>query len=35
MEREIEQMPNTFEALEPKELINMVCKFMPFVFPKV
>jgi hypothetical protein len=35
MQNEIEKLPETLEALEPKERINVVCKLMPFVFPKV
>ncbi len=35
MQTEIEKLPETLEALEPKERINIVCKLMPFVFPKV
>jgi len=35
MQKEIERLPETLEALEPKERINVICKLMPFVFPKV
>lgn len=35
MQREFEKLPETLEALEPKERINIVCKLMPYVFPKV
>ena len=35
MKKEIERLPNTLEALDPKERINILCKLMPFVFPKV
>jgi hypothetical protein len=35
MQKEIEKLPETLEALEPKERLNVVCKLMPFVFPKV
>ena len=35
MQEEIEKLPETLEALEPKERINIVCKLMPYVFPKV
>jgi hypothetical protein len=35
MQNEIEKLPKTLEALEPKERINVVCKLMPYVFPKV
>lgn len=35
MQKEIEKLPETLEALEPKERINILCKLMPFIFPKV
>lgn len=35
MQKEIQKLPETLEALEPKERINVVCKLMPYVFPKV
>lgn len=35
MQKEIEKLPETLEALEPKERLNIVCRLMPFVFPKV
>lgn len=35
MQKEIEKLPATLEALEPKERLNVVCKLMPYVFPKV
>ncbi len=35
MQKEIEKLPETLEALDPKERINIVCKLMPYVFPKV
>lgn len=35
MQKEIERLPETLEALDPKERINVICKLMPFVFPKV
>lgn len=35
MQKEIEKLPETLEALEPKERINVVCKLMPYVFPRV
>lgn len=35
MQTEIENLPETLEALEPKERLNVVCKLMPYVFPKV
>jgi len=35
MQKEIERLPETLEALDPKERITVICKLMPFVFPKV
>ena len=35
MQKEIEKLPDTLEALEPKDRLNILCKLMPFVFPRV
>lgn len=35
MQSEIEKLPETLEALDPKERLNVICKLMPYVFPKV
>jgi len=35
MQKELEKIPETMEALEPKERLNVLCRLMPFVFPKV
>jgi hypothetical protein len=35
MQKEIEKLPETLENLEPKERLNILCKLMPFIFPKV
>lgn len=35
MQKEFEQLPETLKELEPKERLNILCKLMPFVFPKV
>ena len=35
MQNEIEKFPEYLDGLEPKEKINIICKLMPFVFPKV
>jgi len=35
MQNEIEKLPETLAELEAKERINIVCKLMPYVFPKV
>jgi len=35
MQKEIERLPETLEELDPKERLNVVCKLMPYVFPRV
>lgn len=35
MQNEIGKLPEILEALEPKERVNIVCKLMPYIFPKV
>ena len=35
MKKEVEKLPTTLETLEPKERLNILCKLMPYVFPKV
>lgn len=35
IQKEIETLPGLLEKLEPKERLNLICKLMPFVFPKV
>jgi len=35
MQKEFEQLPETLKGLEPKDRLNILCKLMPFVFPKV
>jgi hypothetical protein len=35
IQKEIEKLPEHLEALEPRERLNVLCKLMPFVFPKV
>ena len=35
MQREIDNLSKTLEELEPKDRINILCKLMPYVFPKV
>jgi hypothetical protein len=35
MQKELEKLPKTLEALTPIERMNVVCKLMPFVFPKM
>ncbi len=35
LQKEIAKLPEHLETLEPKERLNILCKLMPFVFPKV
>lgn len=35
MKKELEKLPETLKALEPKDRLNVLCRLMPFVFPKV
>lgn len=35
IQRELKQLHEQLEALEPKERLNVVCKLMPYVFPRV
>ena len=35
MQKEIERLPETLKTLDTKERLNVVCKLMPYVFPKV
>jgi hypothetical protein len=35
MIKEIEEMPEALKKLEPKERLNIICKLMPFVSPKI
>ncbi len=35
MQKEFEQLPETLKKLEPKERLNILCKLMPFAFPKI
>ena len=35
MQKEIEKLPEPIEALDPKDRLNVICKLMPYVFPKV
>ena len=35
MQKELEQLPETFKDLEPVQRLNILCKFMPYVLPKV
>ena len=35
IQNELSQLPEQLEVLEPKERLNVVCKLMPYVFPRV
>lgn len=35
MQREIDNLPALLDQMEPKERINVICRLMPFVFPKL
>jgi len=35
MQKELEKIPEHLETLEAKERLNILCKLMPFVLPKV
>lgn len=35
MKKEIEKLPEQLETLETKERLNILCKLMPFVLPKI
>jgi len=35
MLKEIEQLPNTLKELEPLQRLNILCKLIPYVLPKV
>jgi len=35
IQKELKQLSEQLKALEPKERLNVVCKLMPYVFPKV
>ncbi|WP_242121601.1 hypothetical protein [Aestuariivivens sediminicola] len=35
IQNEIKKMPETLDELDPKERTNVICRLMPYVFPKV
>ena len=35
MQKEIEQLPELLESLEPKDRLNIICKMLPYVFPRM
>ncbi len=35
MDKELDRLPETLEAMEPRDRINAVLRLMPFIFPKL
>ena len=35
MQKELEQLPETLKSLEPVQRLNVLCKLIPYVLPKV
>jgi hypothetical protein len=35
MQAELETLPETLKQIPPHERVNIICKLMPYVFPKV
>ena len=35
MQKELEQLPETLKDLEPVQRLNVLCKLIPYVLPKV
>jgi hypothetical protein len=35
MQKELEQLPDTLKELEPVQRLNILCKLIPFVLPKI
>ena len=35
IEKEIQKIPESLESLDSKERLNVLCKLLPYVFPKV
>lgn len=35
MQKEIEKLPETLKELEPVQRLNILCRMMPFILPKV
>ncbi len=33
--QELQKLPATLKELEPKERLNILCKLMPFIMPKL
>lgn len=35
LQQEVENLPSRLDELEPKDRLNVLCKLIPFVFPRV
>jgi hypothetical protein len=35
MQKEFEQLPDTLKTLEPVQRLNIICKLIPFILPKI
>ena len=35
MQKELEKLPDTLKELEPVQRLNILCKLMPFILPKI
>ena len=35
MKKEFEQLPETFKKIDPIQRLNILCKLIPYVLPKV
>jgi hypothetical protein len=35
MQKELEQLPETLKELDPEQRLNILCKLMPYVLPKI
>ena len=35
MHNEIDKIPELLKELEPRDRLNIICKLMPYVFPKL
>ncbi len=33
--QELDKLPETLEGMEPKDRLNILCKLMPFIMPKI
>ena len=35
MQKEVEHLPELLEKLEPKDRLSILCKLLPYVFPRI